>query len=212
MPKTHRVFAALYDRVTAPMERAGLAALRGELVGALTGDVVEVGAGTGANLAHYPSLRSLTLLEPDPAMARRLQRRLHGMETAARRVVRVGSVAGAGIADHSIDAVVCTLVLCSAADPVELLVEVRRILRADGALVVIEHVRASSRVGSLLQDLLTPLQRAVAGGCHLNRRTIAALVEAGFEVSDIREVEIFSRIPWLASGIAGVARAPRIGP
>ncbi|MBJ7609640.1 MAG: methyltransferase domain-containing protein [Candidatus Dormibacteraeota bacterium] len=201
----HRIFAALYDRVTAPLENAGLAALRTELLGPLRGDVLEVGAGTGANLSHYGAVSSLVLVEPDPAMARRLRRRLARMGTAPAPEVRLGTIDGA-IADRSKDAVVCTLVLCSAADPAALLSQARRVLRDDGALVLIEHVRAGGRVGSLLQTLLTPLQRVVAGGCHLNRRTKQAVATAGFDVSEVRELQIFSTLPLLASGIAGIAR------
>src|SRR5665213_718813 len=78
----HRVFAALYDRLTAGAERAGLATKRAELLSPLRGAVVEIGAGTGVNLPYYCDLDRLYLIEPDAAMRRRLRLRVDALNAA----------------------------------------------------------------------------------------------------------------------------------
>ena len=84
----HPLFAALYDRMTARAERAGLADLRASVVAPAVGRTLELGAGTGANAAHYPAAVSqLVLTEPDQHMARRLRDKLAG---AARTELRGG--------------------------------------------------------------------------------------------------------------------------
>lgn len=189
----------------AGLERAGLAELRAELITPLRGDVCEVGAGTGFNLAHYRSVSSLVLVEPDPAMAKRLRRRLVRMSSSPLADIAVDTLEGRAFPDASFDAVVCTLVLCSAARPRELLSEMRHVLRPAGALVLIEHVRDRRPMAAVTQDMLTPLQRLVAGGCHLNRRTLDTVQAAGFDTSGIREVSLFSKLSWFSAGIAGTA-------
>ena len=205
MRREHRLFAALYDRLTAPAERNGLADLRRELVNPLRGDVVELGAGTGANLRYYGAVRTLTLVEPDGAMARRLQVRAAEYPQLP-IVIRTATLEEVGMLDQSVDAVVCTLVLCSVADPVAVLTEVRRILRPDGVLVLVEHVRHATTMAALVQSVLTPLQRLVAGGCRLDRPTGTTLARAGFDLSEVRPVGVLSRLPLLSSAIAGRAR------
>ena len=114
----HPLFAALYDRMTARAERAGLADLRTSVIAPATGRTLELGAGTGANAQHYPgSVTELVLTEPDPHMARRLRDKL-----AARPPRPPWEVVEAGAErlpfdDASFDTVVVTLVLCTVGDP-----------------------------------------------------------------------------------------------
>ena len=167
-----------------------------------------MGAGTGANLPHYRSPRSLLLVEPDPAMARRLRRRLAATQVGAR--VHEGTLESLELADASVDAVVCTLVLCTVPDPGALLAEGHRVLRPGGELVLVEHVRHRGWVGACMQTLLTPLQRMVAGGCHLNRATATTVAAAGFDIAGLDPLDLFRP---MGAGIAGVARPlPRAVP
>jgi ubiquinone/menaquinone biosynthesis C-methylase UbiE len=198
----HRVFAASYDLMVRWMERGWLGEKRGELVGGLTGRVLDVGAGTGANLPHYRAATEVTLAEPDPAMRARLEAKLH---TAA-VPVRVSDAPAEGLPfpDASFDAVVCTLVLCTVEDPERALGEVRRVLVPGGRLVLIEHVRGEGRL-AVWQDRLTPLWRRLAAGCHLNRDTAAALRRAGFTPTTLRPVGDLPRWVPISSMIEAVA-------
>lgn len=185
-----RLFAATYDRATADAERRHLAAARCRLLHHLRGTVVEIGAGTGANLAHYSSelLDEVLLLEPDPHMRRRLTSRLRTYPALAEHArVVAASAERLPVADGSADAVVSTLVLCSVPDAASALAEAARVLAPSGRLVLLEHVRAGAARTARWQDRLTPVQRRFAGGCSLGRDTLAALTSAGFRVDEARE-------------------------
>jgi ubiquinone/menaquinone biosynthesis C-methylase UbiE len=134
-----RLFAAAYDPVMGVLEQGRLGAKRRELLADLTGDVVEVGAGTGANLRHLPeSVGHVIAVEPDPAMAERLRARAASL---GRDVEVVEAPAEAlPFPDRSVAVVVSTLVLCTVRDPDAVVAELRRVLREDGRLIVLEHV------------------------------------------------------------------------
>ncbi|HEX5225206.1 MAG TPA: class I SAM-dependent methyltransferase [Solirubrobacteraceae bacterium] len=191
-----RFLALIYDPFLWLGERRALQARRGELLKQARGLTVEIGSGTGLNLAHYPSgLDQLVLAEPDPAMRRRLQRR-------AGRVVPQASVIDASaeqlpFADETVDTVVSTLVLCTVEAPELALQEIARVLAPGGQLLFIEHVRASTPARSFWQDALAGPWAAFAGGCRCNRPTVATIAECGFEL-DVSEA------PW--RGMPGIVR------
>lgn len=184
-----RLFARVYDRVVAPMEEAGLRDWRRALLADLSGTVVELGAGTGANLGLYPAtVERLVLTEPEPAMLSQLRARLGDVAPGIDVAVHRSSASSLPLGDGEADAVVSTLVLCSVADPEAVLAEVRRVLRPGGRLVLLEHVAADHRPSRLRwqrrADLVWP---HVAAGCHLTRRTAEAVRAAGFEGDLVRE-------------------------
>jgi ubiquinone/menaquinone biosynthesis C-methylase UbiE len=179
----HRVFAALYDRMTGPLEQGVLGERRAGLLADLAGEVLDVGAGTGANLPYLRSASRVVAAEPDPAMRRRIAAKLAGDAAEALQQP-----------DASFDAVVFTQVLCTVTDPDRALAEARRVLRPGGQLIVLEHVRGT---GSLArwQDRLTPLWSRLIPGCHLGRDTAAAVERAGFT---IQSAELFDPFPrWV---------------
>ena len=149
---------------------------------------MEIGSGTGLNLQQYPGhLDELVLAEPDAAMRGHLERRL---ERAGRRATVIDAAGEAlPFEDGSVDTVVSTLVLCTVQAPEVALGEIARVLRPDGQLLFIEHVRASGRVRSWWQDRLAGPWQAFAGGCHCNRPTLSLMAERGFEF-DVSEA------PW----------------
>ena len=177
-----RIFALVYDPFLWLGEIAGMRRRRSTLLGGARGRVVEIGAGTGLNIAHYPDgIAELVLTEPEPAMRRRLARRLQ-------RHARVARIVDAPaerlpLADASVDTVVSTLVLCTVNDPERALREIARVLRPDGQLLFIEHVRASSRFLAACQDNLLQPWRRFAGGCRCNRPTVELMRACGFAVA-----------------------------
>ncbi len=203
-----RTFAAVYDRALAASEHAGLAQRRQQLLGDLTGRVIEIGAGTGANLVHYPpALAQLVLLEPEEPMARRLRAKLVARPLAA-EVVSAPAEA-IPFADASFDAAVATLVLCTVRDQAQALAELRRVLVPGGRLVFIEHVRAEDERLSRWQDRADPLWRRLACGCHCNRSTLAAIETAGFAVERVESGRIPKANAIVRPMIEGVAVAGR---
>ncbi len=195
-----RLFAALYDRGARHAEEAGLSERRHNLLSGLDGDVLEVGAGTGLNLAHYSPAARLVLLEPDPHMRRKLDERVRELGSSVEIVEGVAE--DLPFAEASFDAVVGTLVLCSVGDLDRALSEIRRILRPGGRLLLIEHVRGEGRTARL-QDVIAPLSRAFFS-CSPNRRTADAVRAAGFELEQ-DSFELIGSAPWTKPAIQGVA-------
>ena len=178
-----RTFAALYDICTAPSEAMGLRRMRRRLLSAAHGRVLEVGAGTGANLPLYPPQAHVVATEYDDSMARQARKRLN--KAPAPVQLLLADAQALPFADASFDTVVGTLVFCTIAEPLLALGEVRRVLRPGGRLLLLEHVRWENAFGRL-QDGLTPLWKRFAHGCHLDRRTLETVRMAGFEVEGVR--------------------------
>lgn len=174
------LFALGYDRFSAGAERSGLAALRASLLAQATGRVLEIGAGTGANLPHYGAVESLTVAEPDGAMLRRLERRVRA-GGGSPAVVRAAAEE-LPFADGSFDTAVSTLVLCGVGDQPRALAELRRVLVPGGRLLLLEHVRAEDPALARRQDRVNPLHRFFAC-CDCNRATLAAVTAAGFDAT-----------------------------
>jgi SAM-dependent methyltransferase len=190
-----RVAAASYDRMTEGSERAGLAAERSALLADARGRVLEVGAGTGRNVPHYPPGADVTYTEPDPHMSNRL--------VARGKSVVPATVAELPFADDSFDTVVSTLVLCTVPDVPAALAEIRRVLAPGGRLLFIEHVRGEP--GTRLerwQDRLNQPWRAVARGCNCNRDLVGAIETAGFAPDGVR----CSREPFMPPLLRRLAR------
>lgn len=201
-----RLFAAGYDRFMAGTEKAGLAERRRELLAQAHGRVLEIGGGTGANLAHYPlTVEELVVTEPEEPMARRLERKLGASERAV-RVVRAPAER-LPFADASFDCVVSTLVLCTVPDQAAALAELRRVLKPGGRLLFLEHVRAGDARLARWQDRWNPLQRRIGHGCNCNRATLAAIAAAGFGVQDVEHGTIPKAPPVIRPLISGSARA-----
>lgn len=184
-----RFNAAAYDRFTAKLEDALMSGVRTQLLSPLQGPVLEIGAGTGANLAHYPdSVTHIDLVEVDPHMAARLRPRM-----PAHAELYMGSAERLPHGDSEYSAVVSTLALCSMNDVDATLGEIRRVLRPGGTLVFAEHVRSKRPKWGTLQDSLNPGWRWLSGGCRANPDTIAALERARFAVEEIGSVEFGRR-------------------
>jgi len=148
-----RLFAALYDRLTKGSEDAGLADMRARVLAKAHGATLEPGAGTGANLKHYPdAVTELVLTEPSEHMARRLRDKVAASRRAAQVVVAPAE--HLPFEDARFDTVAGTLVLCTADDPAAALREAVRVLRPGGQLLFLEHVRADDPGLARWQDRL----------------------------------------------------------
>jgi ubiquinone/menaquinone biosynthesis C-methylase UbiE len=176
-----QTMAVLYDPFLRLSEIAGMRRRRRTLVADAHGLVVEIGAGTGLNVAGYSdAVDELVLTEPEPGMRRKLARRLERLGRTAR--ISDAPAQRLPFADASVDTVVATLVLCTVEDPESALREIARVLRPDGQLLFIEHVRARSRFLAACQDKLLRPWRGFAGGCECNRSTIELMRACGFTV------------------------------
>jgi len=175
--------AAWYDTVMAPLERGGFRAIRKQLLHQARGTVLEIGAGTGVNFPYYTEAAHVITVEPDPSMvARSLLRATQAPVPIA--VLRARAEA-LPFPDHTFDTVLGTLVFCTIPDPHQALCELQRVSKPAGTALLFEHVRVHRPLAGRLQEWLTPLWKRLAGGCHLNRDTLALLTQAGFAVTRI---------------------------
>ena len=200
--------AMIYDRFMDATEEACLRRWRGELLADLEGDVLELGAGTGANLPHHPrDLSRLVLTEPDKHMRRQLEARAREHRPDAE--VTPASASALPFADASFDAVVSTLVLCSVPELDTTLREVWRVLKPGGRFLFLEHAAAAPGTGRRrLQRVVDPLWRRVADGCRLTRDTERAMLDAGFTLERIERESLRKAMAIVRPSIRGVARRP----
>jgi ubiquinone/menaquinone biosynthesis C-methylase UbiE len=199
-----RVFAAGYDKFMAGTEKAGLADHRKKLLERARGRVLEVGGGTGANLPFYGNdVEEVVVTEPEEPMARRLERKV-GDSSVPARVVRAPAEQ-LPFEDASFDFVVSTLVLCTVSDPARALAEIHRVLKPEGQLLFVEHVRSDSDKLARWQDRLNGINKRVGHGCNCNRRTLENIEGAGFSIADIEHDRLPKAPPFVRPLIVGAA-------
>lgn len=177
----------------------------------VSGEVLEIGFGTGLNLPHYPeAASSLTALEPSGGMLRRARPRA---ESSALPVLLVRDDAEAlPFEDGRFDTVVSTWTLCTIADVRRALLEVKRVLRPGGRFLFMEHGRAPSERWRRIQDLINPLNKRLACGCNLNRDIPGLIAEAGFRIVELHRY-VMPKTPSLLAFAAYTFRGaatPRI--
>lgn len=205
-----KFFALTYDRLMAKAEQAGLHALRERLLAGASGDVLEIGAGTGLNLPCYgPGVRSLTMTEPEPPMLRRLEQRVREHRPSA--TVLRAPAEDLPFEDHTFDVAVSTLVLCGVDDQPRALRELRRVLRPGGRLLVLEHLRAEDPALARLQDRMNWLNRIVVH-CDCNRPTLDSIRQAGFAVTQIDRTKMPEAPKFVGPAIVGTVTAPAAAP
>lgn len=194
----------------AASERGGLGDRRAELLAGARGRTLELGAGTGANAAHYrDGVTELVFTEPDPHMARRLRKRLDAAELPAPFTVIETTAEQLPFEDDSFDTVIAMLVLCTVSDPGAAAAEIARVLSPDGSLIVFEHVRDPG-AGALAgwQDRLERPWGWFTGHCHPNRDTGETLRAAGFDVAGLGPDEFPKGPPLVRPVIRGTVTGP----
>ena len=197
-----RFFAMYYDRFMSATEKAGLRERRASLLANAHGDVLEIGAGTGANLPLYPTrITSLTVTEPDAAMMRKMRKRLMDREVTALRA----PAEDLPFDDDTFDTVVSTLTLCTVDDQPRALREIYRVLRPGGRLLFIEHVRAQDEKLARRQDRMNVINRIVAHGCNCNRPTLDGVRSAGFTLGPVEHGSLEKAPSFVRPLIVGLA-------
>lgn len=182
---SRHVFPHLLDWI---MSQPAFMAAREELLETVQGDVLEIGFGTGLNLAYYPEeVESLTTVDVNPGVHRLAQKRL----ATSRLPVKFELVSGEHLPmpDNSYDAVVSTWTLCSIPDVLSALKEVRRVLKPEGKFYFVEHGLSPDPKIAKWQHRLTPIQKVIADGCHLDRDTLRLIEQAGMKTLSYRQFE-----------------------
>jgi len=202
------LMAAGYDLIMNGTERRCLSAWRRELMMTAHGELLEIGAGTGINLAYYPTgTTRLTLSEPDPYMRRKLRKKIDLHPGSAR--IASWCAESIDLPDSSCDTIVSTLVLCSVACLDSSLREVYRLLKPGGRLLFIEHVLSDNPRTQRLQFRLEPAWSLCAGDCHLTRDTGRAIIAAGLMIDQLTETAMTGTPAFVSRTIRGIARKPQ---
>jgi ubiquinone/menaquinone biosynthesis C-methylase UbiE len=167
------------------MEQLGVAEHRRELLAGISGRVIEIGAGTGANFPYYPpGVSEIVAVEPEPYLRARAVTAAPGTVAPVRVIDAVADQLP--FENASFDVAVSSLVLCSVADQPAALTELHRVLRPGGKLHFYEHVRAQDRRLATAQRVLDVIWPHLGGGCHASRDTLQTITDAGFAIEQAR--------------------------
>jgi ubiquinone/menaquinone biosynthesis C-methylase UbiE len=177
-----RFFPWLNEKLVADPD---LKKTRTEALAPARGRVVEIGFGSGSNLPHYPPpVQSIVAIEPNEGMIDRARPPIRSSRIRVDLIV--GEAESLPFADRSFDTAVSTLTLCSVLDPARTLDELRRVLRDDGRLIVLEHGLSPDPNVARWQHRLNGLEKIVACGCHLNRPISHLIEHHGFRFDAVR--------------------------
>ncbi len=177
-----RILPKLVDLVcnASPMTRQ-----REKIIHRASGNVLEIGVGTGLNLPFYDTRKiiSLTGLEPSPGMAQMACRRAQVLNIDFK--LMTAGAESIPVASSTLDAVVMTYTLCTVSDPHRAIQEIYRVLKPGGLFYFCEHGLAPDFKTRRLQNKLTPVWKLFAGGCHLNRGIEALITNGGFFINEM---------------------------
>ena len=202
-----RAFARGYDFFLRMEEEAGLRDMRADLLSQARGRTLEIGAGTGLNLRHWPdAVTDLVLTEPFGPMADQLRGKL---PDAGRQAEVIEAPAESlPFPDDDFDTVALTLVLCTVPDPPAALREIARVLRPGGRFLFLEHVRAQEPGLAKWQDRLHGPWYAFGHGCHCNRDTLAAIESSRLEVQRTERGDMRKAVPLVRPMVSGMCTLP----
>ena len=198
-----RGFASVYDGMNSRMERGVLGRRRAALIAPIDGSVVEIGAGSGANIAHYRAATRVVATEPSAPM----RERLHVKVAIAKVPIEIVDAPAERLPfdDATFDAAVGTLVLCTVDDPAAALAELRRVMKPGGRFSFIEHGGGADGRRGVWQHRLEPVWKRVACGCHLTRDAPTMIAAAGFDVIASEEFNVRQTPPVLLPFVQGTA-------
>lgn len=171
-----------------PLENKKFNGIRKDLLSRAGGSVLELGSGTGINFPLYDAPEKVIAIEPSPDMMEK------SLEKQKQAVVPIELVQASAeelpFADDTFDTVVATLVFCTIPNPEKAMVEMKRVCKPDGKILLFEHVKMKNRFLAALQEVLTPVWKKICDGCCLNRDTLDLLKSHSF---DVKEVQKFYR-------------------
>ncbi len=174
-----------YDIIEMPMELMSLKKYRQEAFKDLTGNVLEVGVGTGKNILYYPDDINVTAIDFSEKMLHKAKEKAEKYNKKVKLILM--DAQNMNFEDNTFDCVFTTCVFCSVPDPVKGLKEIKRVCKPNGKIIMIEHVRSENKVMGLLMDILNPVTLNLYGA-NINRKTVENVKKAGLnniEVTDL---------------------------
>ena len=161
--------------------------LRTEVLAQVSGNVLEIGVGSGLNIHCYRTkqIKHLSVIDANPAMLKKATKRLQAF--AKPFEIHQANIMNLPLTCQTMDAVVSTLTLCSVDDIDKTLAEIRRVLHPNGTFYLLEHGKSPEENIARWQKRLTPIQKCIADGCHLNRDIKMSLQKAGFDTRHLKQ-------------------------
>lgn len=181
------LFSNFYDSFMFLLEKGSLAKRRKRLLQKCSGHILEVGAGTGVNFQYYQHFSHLTAIEPSPYMLEFATRKKNNAplkEKITLLPIGCGSPELDKLfTENSLDAIVCTLVLCTIPEPEKALQQFVKWLKPNGKLIILEHIRPHQSLSAKITDFLNPSWKKLAEGCNLNRPTDEMLNHSNLQLN-----------------------------
>jgi ubiquinone/menaquinone biosynthesis C-methylase UbiE len=173
------------------------------------GETLEIGFGAGLNLPYYPeAVTRLTAIDRENMLPKRVEKRIAESPIPVTRL-QLDATGRLPFADHTFDAIVTTMTLCSISDTAAALDEIRRTLKPEGRFIFFEHGRSQDPQVARRQDRFNPVQRMIGGGCNINRPIDVLIRSAGFEISSLDRFLLPNAPRILAEMYRGVAGLPK---
>lgn len=177
-----KLFASKYDSFMVDLETQ-FHPIRHDLIGHLEGRILDVGSGTGVNFEHFNSNANVIAVEPSKYMLEKALTKLPQKANITTYNLGVtDKKLNTLIPDHSLDYIVCTLVLCTIPNHTLALKTFKKWLKPTGKLIILEHIHAAHKPRQIIQNIINPVWKVIGDGCHLNRKTDLLIKEAGFKV------------------------------
>lgn len=190
-----KLFARFYDSFMRGTER-GLYKKRKALIEPLRGRILEVGSGTGINYQFYSSEAQIFALDPNKSMlTRAVQKAPENLSITYLHHRICDNEVENYIKQHSLDAIVSTLVLCSVPDPEKAIERFKYWLKPNGKLIILEHIHAEKKLNQRLQNFINPAWSSFSDGCNLNRNTDVLLEQGGF--SPVKAEYFVQSLRWI---------------
>ncbi len=181
----HRHFAFWYDFFMRPLEKRKFKRIRIELLSNATGRVLELGSGTGVNFPFYRTADKVTAVEPSEHMMEQSFSKINQSKVPI-EVVKASAEA-LPFEDGHFDTIVATLVFCTIPNPEKAIMEMKRVCKPGGKILLFEHVKMKNRFLASLQEMLTPFWKKICDGCCLNRNTIKLLETHGITIIKVQK-------------------------
>lgn len=181
-----KTFAKWYDTLMGPLEKGKFKSIRFDLVKKARGAVLELGSGTGINFPLYECAESVIAIEPSQHMITQSEGRIKKAKVPI-KVVHANAEQ-LPFDNDTFETVVGTLVFCSIPKPEKAIMEMKRVCKPGGRILLFEHVKMENTQLAHLQDWLTPFWKKVCDGCCLNRDTLQLVKENGFKIVQVKKL------------------------
>jgi|SRR3989344_353170 len=191
-------FSYIYDLFESPMENSVFKKWRADLINPLRGNILEVGVGTGKNLSYYNKEAKITGIDLSPGMLSKAKERLKLLRRRNISLIEMDAQ-NLKFKDNSFDYIICTFVLCSVPDPVKTLKEMKRVVKPNGKILMIEHMLSKNKLIAFYEHIHNPITRFLFG-FNVNRKTDENVEKAGLKIRKMQNMALFDVFRKIEAG------------